>query len=330
MRVASPPHDDEPSTPAHAAIQPAPVIAPWCVRTLPRADARAIDPHGHVLALRNGSVVDETAGTPPERLPPMTPACTVHRNHLAFAHDGSAAAIADGRVYFRARGRTAWVGTPACTDLAGEPWSPRSDGTGWVLVGRRHPGTDPALLMTEDAAARIGWYAITALDPTMTGLSMEGSGSFVALTSGGHLVLVDRERHVAGEVLAANDALWPLISRTDSGLVVARDEGPSMRDAVLGTGVVGRFERQHRARPPGAPTLAVFAVEFGRLVAVTDRGVEWGAEGGAPFVEVATWDGDASQVAANAELGWLSDGNPALVTPLAMVARRCVGPAPAH
>jgi hypothetical protein len=301
--------------------------APWCARVLAPADARAIDPHGHLVALRNGTIVDETAHTPPERLPPAHPACTVRRNHLAFTHDGSGAAIVEGRVYFRARGTAAWVASPACSDLGGEPWAPRTDGGGWALVGRRHPGTDPALLMTEDSAARIGWYAVTALDPTMTGLSLEGGGSFVALTAGGHAILVDRERHVAGEVLAANDVLWPMISRSDSGLVLARDESTAMRDLVLGTTVVARFERQHRPRPAGPRTLAVYAAEYGRLLAATDRGVEWSPDARSPFVEVARWTvGNAPESGEDVSMGWLGDGSPALVTTRMLVARRCPPP----
>lgn len=316
------------SSPRIPTQAPAP-SAPWCVRSLPTANARAIDPHGHVFALRGGAVVDETAGSAPVRLPASNPPCSVQLAHLAFASNGSAAAIWAGRVYFRPRGASTWVMTPVCTDLGGEPWAPRLDGAGWAVIGRRFAARDPALLMTEEATASTGWYAITALDPTMTGLSLEGGGSFVALTSGGHAVLVDRERHVAGEILAANDALWPSITRTEAGVVLARDESPVLRDLVLGTTVTGRFDRQRRPRPAGPRTLAAYAGEFGRVLAATNQGVEWSVEPAAPFVEVARWPGSSAPgSSAEISMGWLGDGVPAIVTTHALVARRC--PADLH
>ncbi len=292
------------------------------MRALPLAQARAIDPHGHIFALRDGAIVDETAGTPPARLPAMSPRCTVAHDHLAFASDGSGVAISHGRVYVRSARAMLWTATPACSDVAGEPWSPRTGVPGWVLVGRRQPGWDPALLMTDDPTGSTGWYAITALDPTMTSISLEGGGSFVTLNSGGHAILVDRERHVAGAILVAIDSLWDGITRTDAGLAMWHDAGPTERDVVIGTTVTARFDRQHRARPPGPRTLRVFALEFGRLIAVTDRGVEWGAAGGVPFVEVARWPEPSAIHAGEASLGWVAEA-PALVTPSMIVTRRC-------
>ncbi|MEI8258402.1 MAG: hypothetical protein WCJ30_22225 [Deltaproteobacteria bacterium] len=292
------------------------------MRALPLAQARAIDPHGHIHALRSGAVLDETSGTPAVVLPRMTPPCSAAYDHLAFAPDGSAVAISHGRVYVRAPRATVWTGTPACSDVPGEPWARRAASPGWVVVGRRQPGRDPALLMTDDPTGSTGWFATTALDPTLTAISLEPGGSFVTLTSGGHAILVDRERLVAGAVLVASDVLWDGITRTDAGLAMWHDHGASERDVVVGTTVTARFDRQHRARPVGPRTLRVFAMEYGRLVAVTDRGVEWGAAGDSPFVEVARWPEGAATHTGEAVLGWVSEA-PALVTPDAMVARRC-------
>jgi hypothetical protein len=192
-----------------------------------------------------------------------------------------------------------------------------------VLVGRRFEHSDAALLLTDDATGRSGWVAMTALDPTTTALVLEGSGSFVSLTSGGHALFVDRERRVAGEILAAGGAVWPSLTRTDEGIILSRDQTPTVRSIVFGPSVAGRFERQERLRPEGRHTVDVFAAEFGRTIAVTREGVEWAADRNAAFVEVGRWpDGDRA-LGSNASLGWIDDSLPAVVTPTALIARRC-------
>jgi hypothetical protein len=204
-----------------------------------------------------------------------------------------------------------------CTDLEGEPWAAREDARGWAVIGRRFPHDDAALLMTEDPSARVGWYAVTALDATMTSVLVEGSGSMLSLSAGGHLVVVDRERHVAGEVIAATHALFGSMTRTGWGIVVARDVDASTREVVVGTDLQRPFAREQRGRPAGASTARVFALQHGELLALTNRGVEWSAGPGHAFIEVvrhpASWS--AGDPGSHGSFGWLDDGTPALVFP---------------
>ena len=275
--IGPPSHSPEVHT-----LAPAPA-APWCAMALPTVDARAIDRRGHVVALKDETLWDETSGTLVARVH-GEPACPTVRNHLGFQRDGSGVAFAHGRLFVHPRDGVAWTYTPVCSDVGGEPWTARPGGAGWAMLGRRSEGRELALLLTEDPTGTAGWYALTALDRRISAASLVGNGSMVALEAGGHAVFVDRESHVAGEVIAASDALWTAITRSFSGIAIARDVSPDAREIVTGSGEGWLFERQRRARPSGSHSERVFVLDFGRLLAVTDIGIEWSGVRGHAFV----------------------------------------------
>ena len=287
---------------------------------VPSARARAIDAQGNVFALEDDAVRDETMRTR-TALSARMPPCPVQRDALAFGNDGSAVAVLRGRVYVRPRVGD-WTETPACTDLFGEPWAQRTHAPGWMLVGRRTPGTQPALLATNDPTARAGWYAITALRADTRALLLDGVGTFLVLDHG-HAVVVDHERSVAGAVLGAEDRTWDSLTRTRVGMVLAADDGEGARDVATARGLFDRIERSRRARPAGARTTAVFVVDYGRMLAVTDRGIEWTARPGGDFEAVAAWPAGGGDWAAGAALGWLSNGDVAVVGRRVLVTATC-------
>jgi hypothetical protein len=218
--------------------------------------------------------------------------------------------------------------------LRGQPWARRQESTGWAVVARRVPDHEAALLLTDDPSARVGWYAATALDATMTGVVLEGDGSVVALVRGGHMILVDRARSVAGGVAAAGFEMFRGLTHTGAGLAAFRDVDAATREVVVGTTVQGRFTSVRAQHPAGPQTEAVFVANFGQLLAVTDRGVEVLPPGSDRFTSVATWptrsvDGGTPRTSSqNPTLGWLADGTPVIATVSSAASPRCADFAP--
>jgi len=302
--------------------------ASWCIVDRPMAEARAVDAHGHVHALRERAIVDETTGVTTV-LPDGDP-CPRVRWQLSFAADGSAVALRGGRMFVRADERAAWGATPACMDIPGENWARRTANHGWAVIARRGGG-EPAMLMTDERSAQFGWYAVVAMDPSVASVVLEGDGSFVAIERGGHMIVVDRTTVVAGAVLAAQNDLFESLVRTPAGITASQDVGPDARVIVSSASIRQPFRRVQSSRPSGAHTRAVFAGPYGRMVAVTDRGVELARDPARGFVEVARWAAvvDGGDPSARASLGFLSEGSMVVVTAGAVVAPRCVVFAPA-
>jgi hypothetical protein len=299
-------------------------LAPWCFAPLPHAEARAFNRRGHSIAVRDESVRDETTGAVlVARLPSEIP-CPTFRNHLAFDRDDNAALLLHGRLYVH-RHDGPWSVTPVCTDVGGEPWTARSGG-GFIALGRRMAGRELAMLMTDDRDGAFGWYATTALDRTITSALLEPDGSLMALEAGGHAILVDRVRTVAGEIIPAADALWTSLAETPSGIAITRDDSPDAREIVRGVNIQSAFERERRARPAGTHTIRVALLEFGRMLAVTDRGVEWSSGPARPFVEVVRWPNPIATdppSAIDVTVGWLTNGEIAIAIPDGAVSRSC-------
>jgi hypothetical protein len=145
----------------------------------------------------------------------------------------------------------------------------------------------------------------------------------------GHVIVVDRERRVAGEVIAAADGLYAAMTRTGWGIVAARDTDTDHRDVVMGSTLQEPFAHDRRQRPAGPNSRRVFALQHGELVATTDHGVEWSAGRGQPFFEVAAWPTGWSSLdpGNHAAFGWLDDGSPALATTLGWVRTHCTSDA---
>lgn len=327
-------HRDQRTANGEARVDPAPPPEPepaWCFRPGERVDLRGIDRAGHVLAARGRELRDETAGGAVELLDPMTP-CRWRGSYFGTAADGRAMMVHQGRLYLRAALARRWTATPICTDAGGAPVAPRTNANGWAVVARRGSG-EPGMLLTNESAGVFGWFALFAMDATLTDVVIEGDASFLALVSGGHMIVVDRTRTVAGAVLPAAHATFDGMTRTTHGVVAYRDLGPGSREMVVGDGVQATFRRVQCTRPAGGRTLRVFASSLGRMVAVTDRGVELARDPARGFVRVFDWSSIA-QVAdggdridrASVTFGFLANGRPALAMPDGVVTADCPGP----
>lgn len=293
--------------------------APWCFTPLPTADLRAIDGHGHVWSITHGRISDETAGV--TTVLPDEIACPVRGGWgMEFAREGSAFALVDSRFYLRPAGDTAFRVTPMCSDVAGAPWSRRAEG-GWSFVVRTWPASGPGMMLTNNSTGDSGWYAVSALDSTLTAAVLEPDRSMVLLANHGHLLFVDQTRHVAGEVLASHGALFSGLGRSAAGVVAFRDDGPTRRVLVTsGDSVQEPFTEVPGERPTGTPTRAVFRSDVARVLAVTDTSVELSTDRGAHFIRVLTIPDPLQRPT----FGWLQGAHPALAVRQGLVTDHCL------
>lgn len=287
-----------------------------------RVRARAIAPDGHVWSLNPGEVRDETADAryalrPADMVCPRRGAFA-----LSFSEDGSVFAIADGRLYVRAPGHD-FAPTPMCGDL-GPAAASRWRGGGYGFVSNGRPTGEPSLLLTRHPEGAIGWYAITALDPTMRAVVLDPQRSMLTLNARGQLVVVDQVNTVAGAVLAAGAESFAGLSRTEEAALAWRDDGPTARVLVWGHRLDGAFTRVASQRPPGAATRYVAMLDLARFVAVTDAGVELSADGGQRFARVLAADAPRVDLAGGAAAGWIAE-EPAVAFPAGVARARCEG-----
>lgn len=303
--------------------RPAPPTAPWCWRALPHADVRALDAQGAVWSVRGTHLIDETHSSALELqadLPcPMTPAWA-----LAFDADDRGYALLGSRFYVRAGRNDTFRLTPLCTNVGGAPWSAlRARGFGLVTTPPRAGGR--ALLLTNDPHGAMGWYAVTALEETITHAVLDEDRSMATLSSGGHLVVVDQRRIVAGEVLATRSETFAGLRRTPAGVVAWRDASPTLRVVVGADALGGEFTRLEGSHP-ASRTLAVMRLDLARLVAVTDRGVELSSDNGSTWASVLARPMTADD-GARAAAGWLPQRHPALALPDGLATDDCT---PSH
>jgi hypothetical protein len=312
----------EPVSPAPAPTPeppPLPARDPWCWRAMPRASLRAIDPRGNVWAVIGPNVLDETdhsAAVLESDVPcPVAPAWS-----FGFDTEGRAAIVRAGRVYIRAGRNDPFRLTPLCTAVGGAPWSAmRNGGFGAVTTPPRT--TERSLLLTNDRTGAMGWFAVTALQSSITEAVLDGDRSLATLSAGGHLVVVDQQRIVAGEVAATRSELFAGLRRTPAGVVAWRDASPTQRVIVSAEGVGGEFLRIEGAHP-ASRTLAVFRLDLARIVAVTDAGVELSTDNGERYQRVLSRRIDA-EAGARAHAGWLPHRHPAAAFPDGLATDDC-------
>lgn len=304
----------EPPPPAAAASDvpapqgPPPRPAPaWCWRPRHAVDVRAIDARGAVWAIEGRYLLDETRGIAtdmPQEIPCPSPA----RWALSFDADDRAFALAAGRFYVRAGRSEPFRVTPLCTDVGGAPWSLMRNG-GYGLVNTP-PRGGRAMLLTNDRTGAMGWFAVTAMEDSITEAALDGDRSVATLSAGGHLIVVDQVRVVAGEVLATRSELFAGMRRTPAGLVVWRDASPTTRALLLADALGGEFTRVE-SEHPASRTLAVFRLDLARVVAVTDQGIELSSDNGEHFARVLAQPLDARR-GERAGAGWLAGHHPAV------------------
>lgn len=296
---------------APAPQEPPPRPAPaWCWRAMHPVDVRAIDARGAVWAIEGRYLLDETRGVAsdmPQELPCPRPA----RWALAFDADDRGYAVAAGRFYVRAGRSEPFRVTPLCTDVGGAPWSLMRNG-GYGLVNAP-PRGGRAMLLTNDRTGAMGWFAVTAMEDSLTHAVLAGDRSVATLSAGGHLVVVDQTRIVAGEVLATRSELFAGLSRTPSGILAWRDASPTDRVLVMSDSLNGEFTRVESSHP-AARTLGVFRLDLARLVAVTDQGIELSTDNGVRFSRVLPRAIDA-RAGERAGAGWLPGRHPAVALP---------------
>lgn len=268
--------------------------------------------------MRQGRLFDETHNAvselPSERECPARGAWA-----LEFLPDGRAFAVLDSRFYVRRDRASGFAVTPMCTDIAGSPYTPRAEG-GYAFVVHTWPAAGLGMMLTNDATGASGWYAITALDRTITAAVLDPQHSSLTLANEGHLIVVDQTQHVAGEVLAAHGALFQGLSRTPAGVVAWRDEGDAERVLVLGDATVGPFVDQRSARPARSHTTAVFRADLARVIAVTDAGIEVSSNRGAAFSSVLRSEIPLERPT----LGWLAGRQIAVATRRGVASARCL------
>lgn len=243
---------------------------------------------------------------------------------MEFVDGGAAFAVLDGRFYVRPTREAPFVVTPACTDLAGAPWTRRAAG-GWAFVANTWRSVGPGLLMTRESSGVSGWYAITALDRSITAGVLDGQHSLLSLINEGRLMLVDQVQTVAGEVLAADGGGFTTLSRSAAGVVAARDAAGQRRVMVTAPSLGERFERIESTRDQGAATNAVVVVDLARFVAVTDDAVELSVDHGRTFRTVLRLPpGDAGGARLERpHVGRLRDGRLAVATRDGLAVDRC-------
>lgn len=305
-----------------ARVVPAPA-APWCFERMDRADLRAIDDEGRLWTLTGTALArDDDARAAP--LPSEVPCPARGAYAMEFTPDGAAFAVLDGRFYVRPTRAGSFAVTPACTDLAGAPWTKRAAG-GWAFVANTWRSVGPGLLMTRDATAAAGWYAITAIDRSITAGVLDGNHSLLSLVNEGRLVVVDQVQTVAGEVLAAQGGGYSTLSRSAAGVVAARDLPGGRRTVVLGHALNEAFERIDATRDGSGETRAVVAIDLARFVAVTDTTVELSTDRGRSFRTVLrVASGDASGPSLERpQVGRLRDGRLAVATRDGLAVDRC-------
>lgn len=330
-RPAGAPHDAalhrRPSLDALAPDAMAPEAPPspaprWCFEPMARADLRAVDDEGRLWTLRGHRLSrDDDRAAALTREPPCPSRGTYA---LEFDAGGAAYAVVDGRFHVRATSGAPFVATPVCTDLAGAPWSRRAPG-GWSVIARGWRAVGPGLLITREARGATGWYAITAIDRSITAGVLDGQQSLLSLVNGGRLILVDQVQTVAGEVLAARGESFTTLSRSAAGLVAARDAGDARRVLVTTRSLVASFERIESRRDRSAPTRAVVAVDLARFVAVTDDSVEVSVDRGRTFrtaLRLGSPDGGGSPLE-RPHVGRLRDGRLAVATRDGLAVDRC-------
>lgn len=307
---------------------PAEAAAAWCWQALPHADLRAIDRHESLWSVRGRRLEDETHRDVVE-LPEEVPCPTRGAWLMEFGEQGVAFALVDSRFYVRSSERVGFVVTPMCSDVSGAPWSPH-EGAGFGFVVHTWEPAGPGLMLTRDGTGAMGWYAITALDRTMTAAVMDRHHSLLTLSSGGHLILVDQVNTVAGEVLATQSETFAGLTRTAAGIVAFRDASATTRTLVFTEAVDGPFERVTGTRPPGGTTRAVYRVDPVRFVAVTDGGIELSLDRGEHFETVLAASALPSPSAlARTAAGWLAGHVLAVATTEGVASERCVPLTPA-
>lgn len=272
---------------------------------------RAIDTRGALWSVRGTHLINETDRSALELesdIPcPMSPVWALH-----FDDDDRGYALLAGRFYVRAGRNAPFRHTPLCTNVRGAPWSHLNNG-GFGLVTTPPRAGGRSLLLTNDREGAMGWYAITALESSITDAVLDEDRSMATLSSGGHLVVVDQRRIVAGEVLATRSERFDGLRRTGAGVVAWRDVSPTLRAVVSAERLGGEFTRAEGAHP-AARTLAVMRLDLARLVAITVEGVELSTDNGEHYARVlprAVPDEDGARAAA----GWLAERHAAVALP---------------
>lgn len=281
---------------------------------MPRADLRAIDDQGRLWTAR-GLTLTRDDGAAPVTVADERPCPSRGTFAMEFVDGGAAFAVLDGRFYVRPARDAAFVVTPACTDLGGAPWTRRAQG-GWAFVANTWRAVGPGLLMTREPGGATGWYAITALDRSITAGVLDEHHSLLSVINEGRLVLVDQVQTVAGEVLAAEGGGFTTLSRSPAGVVASRDTGGARRVLVTAPTVTGTYERVDAARDASGATRAVVAVDLARFVAVTEDSVELSVDRGRTFrtvLRLAPADGGGARLE-RPHVGRLRDGRLGVAT----------------
>lgn len=287
------------------------------------ADLRAIDDEGRVWTLRGGTLARD-GDAHPATLPDEVPCPSRGTYALEFVEGGEAYAVVDGRFYVRPSRSAPFVVTPICTDLAGAPWSTLAP-RGWGVVANALRAVGPGLLLTRARDGAAGWYAVTALDRSITAGVLDEHQSLLSLVNEGHLVLVDQRQTVAGEVLAAHGESFTTLSRSPAGVVAAHDADGGRRVLVTARSLGEPFARIEARRDQSAPTRAVVLVDLARVVAVTDHTVELSLDRGRTFrtvLRLPPADGGAASLQ-RPHAGRLRDGRHAVATRNGLVVDRC-------
>lgn len=287
------------------------------------ADLRAIDDEGRVWTLR-GDTLARDDDAHPAALPDEVPCPSRGTYALEFVEGGAAYAVVDGRFYVRPSRAAPFVVTPICTDLAGAPWSTLA-ARGWGVIANGLRAVGPGLLLTRARDGAAGWYAVTALDRSITAGVLDEHQSLLSLVNEGHLILVDQQQTVAGEVLAAHGESFRTLSRSPAGVVAAHDADADRRVLVTARSLGEPFARVEARRDQSAPTRAVVLIDLARVVAVTDHTVELSLDRGRTFhtaLRLQPPDGGAASLE-RPHVGRLRDGRHAVATRAGLAVDRC-------
>ncbi len=289
----------------------------WSAQALPPVLARAIDARGHRVALTEDSVVDESARGARSALVFDDARCDAMLDTLSFDEAGAGYAVRAGRVFVRGPDARGWAATNACTDIAGEPWS-FDPSRGWSVIAHRSRGATPAVMVTRDRTGRYDWTVVSAAGERVGAAALDPDGSRLVLEHGGHPLMIDVTREVAGAVLATASVEFEGVTRTKNGVIVWRQSDGDL-DLLVSRLARGSYRRERVARDAGTETVRVLGVWAGALglrVAITTRGVELFEAGRAHGREVVRWPSTLNS-AHGINVGWLPDGRLAAVTPVA-------------